>query len=87
MNYKKSIKELLCILKAGTEYFGGAVGIIALIKSKVIDWIQSQHRFLWDFYLLFGSGKVELSNFFIFFVTVKSAVDLLHTVSSPPLNH
>lgn len=43
MTYEKSIKELLCMLKAGAESFGPE--IIELVKSKVIDWIRSQHRF------------------------------------------
>ncbi|WP_156792545.1 hypothetical protein [Dialister succinatiphilus] len=43
MTYEKSSKELLCMLKAGAESFGPE--IIELVKSKVIDWIRSQHRF------------------------------------------
>ncbi len=45
MTYEKSIKELLCMIKAGAESLGFGLEIIELIKSKVIEWIQSQHRF------------------------------------------
>ena len=45
MTYEKSIKELLCMIKAGAESLGLGLEIIELIKSKVIEWIQSQHRF------------------------------------------